>query len=196
MSQVPVPTGARFAPSYPILTERLLLRPFSRADVAAVHSYRCLPEVAEYLFDPPMSLDECAEAVRARTTQIAFTAEGDRIVLAVERRADAHLVGEVSLTWRSIADQQAEIGYIISPSAQRQGFASEAAMALLAFGFEQAELHRIYARCDARNEASTLVMRRLGMHQEAHFMEHRFNKGRWEEELIWAILGEDWHGRR
>jgi len=196
MSQVPVPSAARFAPSYPITTERLLLRPFSRGDVAAVHAYRGLPEIAQYLSDPPLSLDECAEAVRARTTQIAFTAEGDRIVLALERRADAQLVGEVSLTWRSVANQQAEIGYIVAPTAQRQGFATEAADALLAFGFEQAELHRVYARCDARNEASTLVMKRLGMHQEAHFMEHRFNKGRWEQELVWAILAEDWHGAR
>jgi RimJ/RimL family protein N-acetyltransferase len=116
-------------------------------------------------------------------------------VLAVERQADGQLVGEVSLTWRSSTSQQAEIGYIIAPTAQRQGFATEAARALLAFGFQEAEFHRIYARCDARNEASTLVMRRLGMHQEAHFMEHRFNKGRWEQEMVWAILAEDWYGR-
>lgn len=196
MNHVPVPRTALYAPSYPITTDRLRLRPFSRADVTAVHAYRSLPEVAQYLFDAPLSLDECAEAIRARTTQIAMTTEGDRIVLAVERQEDSQLVGEVSLTWRSAANAQAEIGYIISPAAQRRGFATEAAAALLAFGFQQAEFHRIYARCDARNEASTLVMKRLGMHQEAHFMEHRFNKGRWEQELVWAIFAEDWHARR
>ena len=192
MNQVPIPATVRYAPNYPIITPRLRLRPFTRGDVDAVYSYRSLPEVAEYLFDLPMSHDECAEAIRARTVQTALTGEGDKILVAVERLEDGLLVGEVSLIWRSVADQQAEIGYVIHPAAQRRGYATEAARALLAFGFSGVDLHRIYARCDARNIASARVMQRLGMRQEAHFHQHTFTKGRWDEELIWAILAEDW----
>jgi len=47
--------------------------------------------------------------VRHRSTQIAFGGEGDKILLAVERRDDSRLIGEVSLIWRSVADQQAEV---------------------------------------------------------------------------------------
>jgi RimJ/RimL family protein N-acetyltransferase len=195
MNQVPLPAATRFAPDYPIVTPRLMLRPFSRGDVDAVYAYRSLVEVAHYLADRPMSYDECAEAVRARTGQIAFTGEGDKILLAVERTEDRQLVGEVSLIWRSVADQQAEIGYILDPAAQHRGYATEASEALLAFGFDGVDLHRVYARCDARNLASANVMRRLGMSQEAHFRQHSFNKGRWEEELVWAILADEWRGR-
>jgi RimJ/RimL family protein N-acetyltransferase len=187
-SQVPLPATVQFAPDYPILTERLALRPFSRGDVDAVFSYRSRADVSEYLFDHPMTHEECAEAVRARAGQIAFSEEGDKIVLAVERRDDQRLIGEVSLIWRSVPDLQGEVGYIFHPDAHGQGFASEAAHTLLAFGFEVMGLHRIYARCDARNRASERVMQRLGMRREAHFREHMQVKGRWDEELIYAVL--------
>ena len=51
MSHVPLPLTARYAPRYPIETERLRLRPFNRGDVDAVYAYRSRPDVAQYLFD-------------------------------------------------------------------------------------------------------------------------------------------------
>ncbi len=195
MNHVPLPRATLYAPDYPVVTARLRLRPFSRGDVDAVYSYRSLPEVARYLFDEPMSHEECAEAVRVRTGQIAFTGEGDKILLAVERQDDGHLVGEVSLIWRSVPDLQGELGYILHPAAWGNGYATEAAAALLDFGFGDAGLHRIYARCDARNAASAGVMRRLGMRQEAHFHEHTQSKGHWDEELFWGILAREWRTR-
>ncbi len=195
MNNLPLPAAVQYVPSYPIETERLRLRPFNRGDVDAVFAYRSLPAVAEFLFDEPMSHDEVAEAVRARAAQVAFSGEGDKILLGIERRDDSRLIGEVSLIWRSVADQQAEIGYILHPEAQGQGIATEAGRALLAFGFEDVGLHRIYARCDARNLPSAAVMRRLGMREEAHFREHAHSKGRWDEELICAILDREWFAR-
>jgi RimJ/RimL family protein N-acetyltransferase len=189
---VPLPEATRYAPDYPILTPRLLLRPFNRADVDAVFAYRSLPEVAEYLFDQPMSHEECAEAVRTRTGQIAFAQEGDKILLAVAEQDGGRVVGEVSLIWRSVADLQAEVGYILHPAAWGRGYATEAARAMLAFAFDNAGMHRVYARCDARNVASAGVMRRLGMREEAHFREHAQFKGRWDEQLIYAILEQEW----
>jgi len=190
--QLPIPAAIQYMPDYPIETERLLLRPFNRGDVDAVFSYRSRPDVAEFLFDEPMSHDECAEAVRARAGQVGFSGEGDKILLAVERKDDARLIGEVSLIWRSVADQQAEVGYILHPDGQGRGLATEAGRAMLGFAFEVAGMHRVYARCDARNVASAKVMARLGMRQEAHFREHAHFKGRWDEELIFAILDRDW----
>ena len=196
MSNLPLPAAVLYVPSYPIETERLRLRPFNRGDVDAVFAYRSLKQVAEFLFDDPMSHEEVAEAVRARAAQVAFSGEGDKILLGVERRDNSRLIGEVSLIWRNVADQQAEIGYILHPEAQGQGIATEAARAMLAFGFEDVGLHRIYARCDARNTASARVMQRLGMRQEAHFREHTHVKGRWDEELICAVLDREWFGAR
>lgn len=184
-----------FMPDYPIETERLRLRPFTRGDVDAVFAYRSREDVCAFLFDEPMNRTECAEAVQARVGQVAFTAKGDKIVLAVERRETPGVIGEVSLIWRSAENRQGELGYIFHPDVHGQGIATEASNAMLRFGFGTAGLYRIYARCDARNTASSRVMERLGMRQEAYFRGHAKVKGRWDEELIYAVLEDVWRSR-
>jgi RimJ/RimL family protein N-acetyltransferase len=191
----PGKVAAMFMPDYPIETNRLTLRPFTRGDVDDVYSYRSREDVCAYLFDEPMSRETCAEAVAARVGQVALNEEGDKVVLAVGVRGAARIIGEISLIWRSEEFGQGELGYIFHPDAHGHGYATEASRALLSFGFHTAGLHRIYARCDARNLASAKVMARLGMRQEAHFREHAMVKGQWDEELIWAILEDDWRLR-
>lgn len=181
-----------FRPELPIQTARLLLRPFTRGDVDAVFAYRQRDDVAAYLLDDPMSRETCAEIVRLRTTQTGWQEEGDRLVLAVERRADHAMLGEVSLILRNQVARQGEIGYILHPHHQGQGFATEAVQALLAAGFAQGGLHRIFARCTARNTASYRLMDRVGMRREAHFREHVLVKGVWDDELIYALLEDEW----
>jgi len=196
MSQLPLPREALYAPDYPLETPRLRLRPFIRGDVDAVYAYRSREDVARYLSDRAMSHDECADAIHSRAGQIALVGEGDKILLGMERKSDGHLIGEVSLIWRNVADGQGEIGYVLNPDYHRNGYATEAAEALLAFGFLQVELHRIYARCHALNEPSWRLMERLGMRREAHLREHIRVKGHWDEELIYAILASEWSGLR
>lgn len=184
-----------FLPDYPLETARLRLRPFTRGDVDATYAYRQREDVARYLFDEPMSRESCAEAVQARVGQIGYEKEGDKIFLAVERIDDMAMIGEVSLILRSAEARQAELGYILHPEAHGFGYATEASRALLALGFEGAGMHRIYARCNARNVASARVMERLGMRREAHFREHMLRKGAWDEELIYAMLEDEWRSR-
>ena len=62
---------------------------------------------------------------------------------------------------------------------------------MLGFAFEVAGMHRVYARCDARNVASAKVMARLGMRQEAHFRQNEWFKGEWTDELVFAILADE-----
>lgn len=181
-----------FVPEYPIATGRLRLRPFTRGDVDAVFAYRSRADVCRYLFDEPMTRESCAEAVQQRIGQLSLDEEGDRIVLAVEPISGGGLMGEVSLILRGAESRQAEIGYIFHPDSHGHGFATEAARALLDLGFEGAGMHRIYARCDARNTPSWRLMERLGMRREAHLRDHALVKGRWDEEFIYALLESEW----
>jgi RimJ/RimL family protein N-acetyltransferase len=182
-------------PEYPIETERLRLRPFMRGDVEDVYSYRSLEDVARHLFNPPLSWEECAMAVRQRTNQIRLENDEDRIILAVEAREGGPVIGEVSLILRSRDARQGELGWIFHPQSQGRGLASEAARAMLALAFNDASLHRVFARCDARNEPSWRLMERLGMRREAHFREHAIFKGQWDEEFVYAILSREWAQR-
>lgn len=183
-------------PEYPLNTERLRLRPFTRGDVDAVHAYRGREEVARYLFDGPLSREECALAIQQRATQLGFVEEGDRIILAVERIEDGALVGEVSLIWRSQESRQGELGWIFHPDHQGRGYAREASQCMIDLAFGAADLHRVFARCDARNVGSWRLMERLGMRREAHFREHALFKGGWDEEFYYALLRREWLSRR
>tara|TARA_R110002124_G_scaffold63350_48_gene173670 strand:- start:58916 stop:59494 length:579 start_codon:yes stop_codon:yes gene_type:complete len=183
-------------PHFPIETERLRLRPFRRGDVDAVFAYRRREDVARFLFDVPLSRDECAQAIQQRIGQVALEAEGDKIVLGVELAQTGTLIGEVSLIWRSVEARQGEVGWIFDPAYQGQGYATEAANALLDLGFGPGDMHRIAARCDVRNDASWRLMVRLGMRREAHFRQHAIFKSEWDEEYIYAILWQEWQALR
>ena len=183
-------------PTFPIVTERLRLRPFTRGDVDGVYAYRRREDVARYLFDVPLSRDECAEAVQQRIGQVTLEAEGDKIVLGVELASSAALIGEVSLIWRSVDARQGEVGWIFDPDYHGHGYATEAANAMLDLGFGPADMHRILARCDVRNAASWRLMERLGMRREAHFREHAIFKSEWDEEYIYAMLWQEWQALR
>ena len=183
-------------PTYPLHTERLALRPFTRGDVDGVFAYRRLDEVARYLFDHPLSREECALAVQQRITQTGLAEVDDKIILAVELSETGALIGEVSLIWRSVEARQGEVGWIFDPGYQGKGFATEAANFMLDLAFGPGDMHRVSARCDVRNEASWRLMERLGMRREAHFREHAIFKSSWDEEYIYAILWQEWHRLR
>ena len=179
-------------PDYPLETERLLLRPFTRGDVEAVYAYRSRDDVTRFMLDPPMTREACAEAVQARVGMTSWAEEGDKLFLAVERRADGAMIGEVVLILRSLPARQAEVGYTFHPDYFGQGYATEASRRLVSLAFEDAGIHRVYARCHPQNGASWRVMERLGMRKEAHFREHTLVKGAWDEEVVYAILEDEW----
>lgn len=180
------------APFPPIETPRLRLRAFTRGDVEAVYSYRRRDDVAQYLLDDALTHAMCADLVQLRVNQTSLQETGDRLVLAIERKSDGAMLGEVLLILRDVVSGQAEVGYVIHPDYQGLGYATEAARALMDWGFDTIGLHRIYARCHPDNVASWTVMERLGMRREAHFREHIRVKGRWDEELVYAVLRREW----
>src|SRR5436309_223289 len=67
---------------------------------------------------------------------------------------------------------------------------------VLLLGFEGLGLHRIVARIDEDNEPSVRLARRLGMRQEARLVHNEFFKGRWSNELDFAMLADEWFAHR
>jgi RimJ/RimL family protein N-acetyltransferase len=181
-------------PTYPIETERLLLRPLRPSDADAVFAYQSRADVVRYIPYDARTLEEVQQRLSA-PDRVRSTLEeaGQAILLAVVRRADDVLVGDVMLAWTSAEHRTGEIGYVFDPVQHGHGYATEAAAALLRLGFEDLDLHRIVARVDARNDASAAVLRRLGMRQEAHLVENEWFKGEWTDELDFAILAGEWH---
>ena len=93
------------------------------------------------------------------------------------------MIGEVSLIWRDAPSRQAEIGYIFHPDFHGQGYASEAAQALLRWASRAPGCTASTPAATRATARSWRVMERLGMRREAHFREHVFVKGAWDEEF-------------
>ncbi len=183
-------------PTYPIETERLLLRPCEPRDIDVMADIRSRPEVVRYLYWTIQTRDEVAEALARRMTMTALEKEGDGLVLAVELRESGAMIGDVVLQLLSEEHRQGETGFVFHPIFQGKGYAFEASREMLRLGFDELGLHRIIGRCDARNTASARLLERLGMRQEAHFRENEWFKGEWGDELIFAMLDREWAERR
>jgi RimJ/RimL family protein N-acetyltransferase len=95
----------------------------------------------------------------------------------------------------SLALRQGEIGFVFNPVHHGRGLATEAAESMLTLGFDAIGWHRIIGSCDARNHPSARLMERIGMRQEARFVHNQIVRGRWADELVYAILDREWRRR-
>lgn len=173
-------------------TERLVLRRVVEDDFASLADMHARAEVVRHL---PWDARDGATARAAfeRHRDARFEEEGDSLCLAGIERSTGAVVGEFSLRWLTGQPPTGELGYILRPDAAGRGFATEGARAILRLGFEQLGFHRVVAHLDARNTASVRVLEKLGMRREAHFMRNRHIKEAWVDELVYAILAEEWH---
>ena len=180
------------SPVYPIQTARLALRSFAPGDLDDLFAYISREDVVRYLYGGVKDRAESEQGLKLWMSSTSLARAGERLVLAVVLVELNKVIGEVSLKCVSLEHRQAEIGWVFNPDYHGQGFATEAAAAVLRLGFQEHNFHRILARCDARNMASYKVMERLGMRREAHFIHNEFFKGEWGDELWYAILQSEW----
>jgi RimJ/RimL family protein N-acetyltransferase len=184
------PGGLR--PRYPVRSSRLALRPLEKTDVEAVVAYRSLPEVCRYVPFEPMDAATVRSRISGPWSRRHLDGEDQSLTLGMELVESGELVGDAMLHWASALHRSGEIGYVLSPASSGHGYATEAAHALLHLAFDQLGLHRVIARVDAENVASARVAARLGMRQEAHLLENEWFKGRWSDELDFALLDGEW----
>jgi ribosomal-protein-alanine N-acetyltransferase len=95
--------------------------------------------------------------------------------------AEGVLVGDIGFKGPPDSLRTAEIGYSVLPAFQDRGYASEAARALVAWGFAQPGIRRIVANCRADNAASIRVLEKAGLRQV----------GRDRADLTWEILAPE-----
>jgi RimJ/RimL family protein N-acetyltransferase len=183
-------------PAYPLQTARLIVRPFRPDDLDGLFAIQSRPEVTRFLYWDPRDREQVRQVLATKIRQSVLMDEGEAITLAVVWRETGALVGEVNLHWLSRHHRQGEIGFVFNPEYHGRGFATEAARVMLWLGFDELGLHRIIGRLESRNTASARVLTRLGMRQEAHFVQNEFVKGEWCDESVYAILDHQWQARR
>jgi RimJ/RimL family protein N-acetyltransferase len=178
----------------PIATERLLLRPPAAADVDAVLAYQSREDVCRYQEYAPRDRTGVEAWVLRSGGAVRLENDGDHLQPVIERTTDGRVVGDLYLALRSVRNATAVIGWTLHPDFQGNGYATEGAHALLEIVFGRMGLHRVVAELDLRNAASAAVCRRLGMREEARFVQDLWFKGEWGDTAVHAMLEHEWAG--
>lgn len=140
-------------------TERLVLRPVTADDHAALLAHWTHPDVRRFLFDgAALSAAEVAETIKESIGH--FAARGFGIWL-IELGTAAGPVGTAGL--RPLEESGLEIFYSLAPGAWGHGYATEAARAVVEYGLGPLALPEVLAEVDEGNAASVAVVKRLGM---------------------------------
>jgi RimJ/RimL family protein N-acetyltransferase len=172
-----------------IKTKRLLIREFEFKDWQAVYEYTSDNNVMKYIPEGVFSEQDVKDFI---SNNIGENAEKFPVILKEENVLIGHIVFH---KW--FGEGTYEIGWVFNPKYHNNGFASEAAWAILEYSFKKMNIHRIIATCQPQNIASYRVMEKIGMRREAYFkkcMPANFKKGNndWWDEYFYAILEEEW----
>lgn len=140
-------------------TQRLYLRKMADSDADDIFKLRSDPDVMRYIRQPQKNRDESLNWMRL----VSERWDDEKIgFCAVVNRTSGKLIGWCGL-WKLKETGEIEIGYAISTEFCNQGYASEASVSMLNYGFDELSLDRIVAVAYPKNTASQNVMKKLGM---------------------------------
>jgi RimJ/RimL family protein N-acetyltransferase len=177
-----------------LTTERLHLRELKQDDWQEVLVYQNDPLYLRYY----EWTDRTPEAVQEFVQMLIGNQQEQprsKFQLAVCLTSSQQLIGNCGIRLKSADAHEGDIGYELSPQYWGHGYATEAARALVAFGFTQLKVHRIWARCVADNAGSAHVLEKLGMRQEGRLRENEYYKGRWWDTLLFSMLDYEWEAK-
>jgi [ribosomal protein S5]-alanine N-acetyltransferase len=169
-------------------TERLLIRNFEENDWKAVHEYTSDHHVMKYIPEGVLSEEDTKEFINKNRGN---DSEKYAVVLVEENT----LIGHIAFH-KYFGDHTYEIGWVFNPKYYNKGYASEAAKAVLKYGFASLNLHRIIATCQPENPPSYRVMEKIGMRREGYFKKCIPHGNEWWDEYYYAILKEEWNKKR
>lgn len=195
MNQTPA-LNRKLAPEQPLLkTQRLVLRPLTLADAPTVERLAGEKDIASTTrLIPHPYPPGVAEHWISSLPELYAKAEMINWGIVMD---GGLLLGTIRLTLNPV-DNHAEMGYWVGKPFWNNGYCTEAARAVVAYGFDKLDLERIYANYMARNPASGRVLAKLGMVQEGLLRRHRRKFGRYEDLIVCGITRSEWqlHKRR
>lgn len=180
----------------PVLrTPRLNLRPMTLDDAADLAARRSDPDTAAFQgWQTPYPLDRAVALIDELVAR-GGPALGGWSQFACVRIDDGAIVGDMALHLDD-AGHNGEIGYTLHRWARGQGYATEASLAILDYGFLTWGLHRFEASIDPRNTASRRVLEKLGFRHEGTMIESYWLGDTVTDDARFGLLRSEWEERR
>lgn len=172
-------------------TERLSVRNLEANDGPRVFSYHRHPEVARFQSWGSESVDVIQTYIRGLASTEPGTPERWYQVGIYLREGDK-LIGDCGFRVPADKLEQVEVGITVAPEFQGKGYATEALRVLLKYLFVELRKHRVFGSVDPRNESSMRLLERVGMRKEAHFVKSLWFRGEWVDDVVFAMLEDEW----
>jgi RimJ/RimL family protein N-acetyltransferase len=178
---------------YPVKrsSQQLDLRELSIEDVDAVFAIYGSIKATTHLSFEPRSHAEVGTIV-ARSIASATVTPRMEYALAVIARDSTELIGFGRLATDPHQQRGATCGFALRPDTWGVGYGLETVRLLLALGFEDLDLHRIWGARSPINEASAKTMTAAGMIEEGTIREHIYKGGQWRDSVVHAMLDHEW----
>ena len=175
-----------FHPFQNIETKRLLLRRLDNNDAEEVLGLRGNPETMKYIPRPlAKTIEDALEHIAMIEDKIVYNTG---INWGITIKGNLKIIGIIGHYRISPENHRAEIGYMSFPKFNGKGYMSEAIKAVVAYGFEQMNLHSIEAIIDPENIASERVLQKNGFVKEAHILENEYFEGKFWDTVIYSML--------
>lgn len=170
-----------------IETPRLLIRPITMDDLYACFSItsdvRLLAKLVALA--PHKTVDECAIYVQSIIDQ--YKKNHHNWWALIEKQSN-HMIGFCGFVDYVARFERAELGYMIAYESWNKGYATEACMAVVEYGFNHMKLHRIEATVDPENIASIRVLEKLTMQREGLMKERVICNGQYHDRYMYGLI--------
>lgn len=169
-----------------LTTERLTLRPFTLEDAAQLHALASNYEIHRTTANIPHPYPEGMAEKWIATHHSQFF-ERKSVSLAITAPATGTLLGTIGLNIHP-TNNRAELGYWIGVPYWGKGYCTEAAQAIIHYGFGVLDLHKIIARHLFHNAASGRVMQKAGMQFETVLKDEILKNGVYHDVSLYYLI--------
>ncbi|MGN1136530.1 MAG: GNAT family N-acetyltransferase [Oscillospiraceae bacterium] len=175
-----------------IETERLLLRRFTFSDSADMLKYWISDENIQYSYCEPVYSTE-SEVTALLEKYISSYSSPDYYRWAVIEKKSGNCIGQIAFFLVDCKNHFAEIEYCIGADFQNRGYATEAAKAVVRFGLEEAEFHKIQICHRSNNLPSKRVIEKCGFTFEGTLRDYFYKDGQYYDRLYYSILSDEYN---
>ena len=171
-------------------TERLSLRQITQADAEGLFELYAKPEVVRFIDQEPMERLDQAKMLISTFEDLFESGRGLR--WGVFTLEEGQLIGTCGYKEWYTRRFRAEISYELAPDSWGSGYMREALVAILDYGFHQMKLRRVEGLVDPEDTRSHNLLSGLGFRMEGVLREHDFIKGKFQDDMVFSLLHQDW----